>query len=84
MRRCDRYHEDSNWWEDESKDESTDTVAVALSHPGSAAQSFSEIIPLISALKSQSKGCHRYIVARYIYKMINTGSGHRFSISLGG
>ena len=34
---CDLYHEDSNWWEEESKDESTDTVAVTLSHPGSAA-----------------------------------------------
>ena len=37
-------HEDSNWWEEESKDESTDTVAVTLSHPASADKSFSEIM----------------------------------------
>ena len=41
MRRCDLYHEDSNWWEEESKDESTGSVAVTLSHPGSAAKSLS-------------------------------------------
>ena len=35
------YHEDSNWWEEESKDESTGSVAVTLSHPGSAAKSLS-------------------------------------------
>ena len=45
MRRHNLYHEDSNWWEEESKDESTDSVAIALSHPGSAAKSlFSEIM----------------------------------------
>ena len=35
------YHENSNWWEEESKDESTGSVAVTLSHPGSAAKSLS-------------------------------------------
>ena len=50
------YHEDSNWWEDEGKDERTNTVAVTISHPGSAAKSFSEICRAhISALKSQSR-----------------------------
>ena len=56
MRRHNLYHEDSNWWEEESKDESTDSVAIALSHPGSAAKSFSEICRAHkSALKSQPR-----------------------------
>ena len=40
MRRY-NYHKDSNWWEEESKDESTNTVAVTLSHPGSPDKSLS-------------------------------------------
>ena len=47
----DLYQEDSNRWKDESKDERNDSVAVTLSHSGSAAdKSFSEIMQILHIL----------------------------------